>query len=104
MEMQHQDHTECGIGDNNSSSPMVEPQSSPPQPSSASHLQNTTSTVFTRCGRESSPSDFNPTAVSPVHPRCPKSSPCVSSLIRVYSPTPLSLVQPLVSLVQLLSL
>ncbi|GFN78382.1 Pol polyprotein [Plakobranchus ocellatus] len=52
MEMQHQDRTECGIGDNNSSSPMVEPQSSPPQPSSASHLYNTTSRVFTRCGRE----------------------------------------------------
>ncbi|GFO15054.1 hypothetical protein PoB_004155900 [Plakobranchus ocellatus] len=51
MEMQHQDHTECGIGDNKSS-PMVEPQSSPPQPSSASHLQNTTSRVFTRCVRE----------------------------------------------------
>ncbi|GFN76076.1 hypothetical protein PoB_000258200, partial [Plakobranchus ocellatus] len=32
MEMQHQDRTECGIGDNNSSSPMGEPQSSPPQP------------------------------------------------------------------------
>ncbi|GFO20544.1 cathepsin d [Plakobranchus ocellatus] len=55
MEMQHQDRTECGIGDNNSSSPMVEPQSSPPQPSSASHLHNTTSRVFTRYGRELMP-------------------------------------------------
>ncbi|GFO36961.1 hypothetical protein PoB_006346600 [Plakobranchus ocellatus] len=41
MEMQHQDRTKCGIGDKNSSSPMVEPKSSPPQPLSASHLHNT---------------------------------------------------------------